>query len=131
MVTSTPQSRSGATAWCFGVGQRRVCAFDHAHGLRAAAPCCPPWQQHGSGGARRQSCLIFSTPFTHSHCSAVDGPGVRFIVFTQGCAMRCSFCSNPDTWSPKGGELVSSKDLAKQVGRWQATASWQRRLLVV
>jgi hypothetical protein len=48
--------------------------------------------------------------------SAVDGPGVRFIVFTQGCAMRCSFCSNPDTWSPKGGEVVSSKDLAKQVG---------------
>lgn len=49
--------------------------------------------------------------------SAVDGPGVRFIVFTQGCAMRCSFCSNPDSWSAHGGELVSSKDLAKQISR--------------
>eukprot|EP01026_Neomeris_dumetosa_P066932 TRINITY_DN6505_c0_g1_i3.p1 TRINITY_DN6505_c0_g1~~TRINITY_DN6505_c0_g1_i3.p1 ORF type:complete len:325 (-),score=26.93 TRINITY_DN6505_c0_g1_i3:881-1789(-) len=49
--------------------------------------------------------------------SAVDGPGVRFLTFLQGCAYRCVFCSNPDTWAFEKGTRTSSKDITRQMWR--------------
>ena len=44
----------------------------------------------------------------------VDGPGIRFVVFMQGCPMRCQYCHNPDTWDMRGGREISAEELAKK-----------------
>ena len=48
-------------------------------------------------------------------CSFVNGDGVRFVIFTQGCAHRCKGCHNPDTWDFGGGEEISVEELARQI----------------
>lgn len=49
----------------------------------------------------------------------VDGPGVRFVIFVQGCPMRCAYCHNPDTWEVNAGTLMDPADLIDQYVRNQ------------
>lgn len=52
---------------------------------------------------------------SYESCGTVDGPGIRFILFLQGCLMRCKYCHNRDTWDLDGGKLISVEDLMKEV----------------
>lgn len=47
----------------------------------------------------------------------VDGPGVRYVVFVQGCPMRCAYCHNPDTWAMNGGTEMEVSYIIEQYER--------------
>ncbi|MFZ5592139.1 MAG: anaerobic ribonucleoside-triphosphate reductase activating protein [Bacillota bacterium] len=49
--------------------------------------------------------------------SVVDGPGLRLVVFAQGCPHRCPGCHNPHTWDEQGGELVALAAVLERVAR--------------
>ncbi|MBZ4663407.1 MAG: pyruvate formate-lyase 1-activating enzyme [Caloramator sp.] len=49
----------------------------------------------------------------------VDGPGIRVVVFMQGCKLRCAYCHNPDTWDRNGGFEITVDELLQKVKRYK------------
>lgn len=50
---------------------------------------------------------------------AVDGPGVRFVVFMQGCSLKCKYCQNRDTWDLHGGTTYTVDEIVKKILRYK------------
>ena len=50
---------------------------------------------------------------------ALDGPGIRYVLFLQGCPLRCVFCHNPDSWDPAGGQETGSVDVVRDILRYR------------
>lgn len=53
-------------------------------------------------------------------CGAVDGPGIRYVVFTKGCPLRCQYCHNPETQGPAIGDQKTAAEVLKDVARYKA-----------
>ena len=64
----------------------------------------------------------FKEGFIHSveTMGLADGPGIRIVIFMQGCPLRCIFCHNPDTWFEKSNNKVTSKEIVDLVRKYRA-----------
>ncbi|MCU0518443.1 MAG: pyruvate formate-lyase-activating protein, partial [Oscillatoria sp. Prado101] len=53
-------------------------------------------------------------------CGTVDGPGLRFVIFTQGCPLHCLYCHNPDSRNCEGGKEVTADELIEEIQKYRS-----------
>ena len=52
-------------------------------------------------------------------CGTVDGPGLRFVVFFQGCPLRCLYCHNPESWEFGGGHQTTAGAVMDEIRKYK------------
>ena len=62
---------------------------------------------------------VFGTIHSVESFGALDGPGVRYVLFLQGCPLRCLFCHNPDSWETGKGQRIGSADVVADILRYR------------
>ncbi len=55
---------------------------------------------------------------TYESCGTVDGPGLRCVVFMQGCPLRCLYCHNPETWEFGGGDEFTAEEVFQEIRKY-------------
>ena len=60
--------------------------------------------------------------YVHSidSCGMVDGPGIRYLIFLSGCALRCKYCHNPDTWEIKNGQIMTVDEIISDINKYRS-----------
>ena len=59
-------------------------------------------------------------------CGTVDGPGIRYVIFTQGCPLRCLYCHNPDCRTPHDGKEVTVDELITDIQKYRSYIEFSR-----
>jgi pyruvate formate lyase activating enzyme len=77
--------------------------------------------QHGQRDAAAEHAAAGSMGYVHSYeaGSAVDGPGVRFVMWTTGCQFRCQYCHNPDTWHLRNGTPMTLDQVMHEIRKYR------------
>lgn len=76
--------------------------------------CAEKQQLNASGGE-----TVIGRISSVQTMGTLDGPGVRFVAFLQGCPLRCACCHNPETWDVEGGSAISAGELSERVLRYR------------